>query len=59
MHWQTVVVMFDRLFHSPTVMRDWIFRMIAILIAGYGVYGFDHRQIGDYLMIKLTASDRK
>ena len=53
MHWEMVVNMVSRLFHKSSMIRDWAFRLIAIIIADYGVYEFRNRQIGDYLMMKM------
>lgn len=52
-HWNMVVIMISRLFKKPSAMRKWIVRIIAIVVAGYGVYAFGRRQIGDYLLMKM------
>ena len=50
LHWNMVVAMARKsaVFQKKAV--TWLCRGIAILIAGYGVYAFYKRQIGDYLL---------
>ena len=47
------VIMAGRLFKQPSAVRKWIVRAIAAIVAGYGVYAFIKRQIGDYLLMKM------
>lgn len=53
LHWNMVVIMTGRLFQQPSTARKWIARIMAIAAAGYGVYAFEKRQIGDYLLMKM------
>ena len=52
-HWNMVVVMTGRLFHSPSLIRRITVRAAAVCILGYGIYAFHKRQIGDYLLMKM------
>ena len=42
----------DRWEH-PSVIRTWAARSVATTIAGYGLYAFYRRQIGDYLLMRM------
>lgn len=53
LHWNMVVNMTGKLFLYPSAKRTWIARVIAILLAGYGVYVGHKRQIGAYLLMKM------
>ena len=53
LHWKMVVVMTGRLWEHPFVIRKWAARTAAVVIAGYGLYAFCKRQIGDYLLMKV------
>ena len=53
MHWNIAVTMTGRLFQNPSLIRKWFVRMIGIVMAGYGLYAFEKRQIGDYLLMKM------
>ena len=52
-HWNMVVSMCSRLSGGASAVRTWIARGVAVLIAGYGVYAFDKRQIAKYLSMKM------
>lgn len=39
-------------FKRPLVIRKWILRTAAILIAGYGIYAFIRRDIGSYMLLR-------
>lgn len=52
-HWNIVVAMAGRLWENPSVIRRWVARIIAVVIAGYGLYAFYGRQIGDYLLMRV------
>ena len=52
-HWSMMMGMAKRLTKKPSVLRTWIIlRIIAVLIAGYGVYAFVKRDIGSYLLLR-------
>ena len=46
-HWNIAVAMAGRLWKSPSVIRKWVARFVAVVVAGYGLYAFYRRQIGD------------
>ena len=48
-----VVVMAGRLWKNSSIIRKWMVRTVAAVIAGYGLYAFYRRQIGDYLLMKV------
>lgn len=53
LHWNIAVAMTGRLWKSPSVIRKWMARFVAVVIAGYGLYAFYRRQIGDYLLMRM------
>ena len=52
-HWNIAVAMAGRLLEHPSVIRTWAARSVATTIAGYGLYAFYRRQIGDYLIMRM------
>lgn len=52
LHWNIAVAMAGRLWENPSVIRKWAARIVAVVIAGYGLYAFYRRQIGDYLLMR-------
>lgn len=50
-HWNMLMGMARRYIKKSSAVRTWIFRTIAILIAGYGIYAFIHRRIGRYMFM--------
>ena len=52
-HWNIAVAMAGRLWEHPSVIRTWAARSVATTIAGYGLYAFYRRQIGDYLIMRM------
>ena len=52
-HWNIAVAMAGRLWEHPSVIRTWAARSVATTIAGYGLYAFYRRQIGDYLLMRM------
>ena len=53
LHWNMVVNMTGKLFLHPSAKQTWIARGIAVLLAGYGGYAWQKRQIGAYLLMKM------
>ncbi len=53
MHWNMVVTMTGRLWKQPSIIRKWVVRSVAVIAAGYGIYAFGRRQIGDYLLMRM------
>ena len=52
-HWNIAVAMAGRLWEHPSVIRKWAARSVATTIAGYGLYAFYKRQIGEYLLMRM------
>ena len=52
-HWNMMMGTAKRLTKKPSVMRTWMLRIIALIIAGYGVYAFVKRDIGSYLLLQI------
>lgn len=53
-HWNMMMGMAKRFVKKPSEVRKWILRVIAVLIAGYGVYAFIKRDIGNYMFLKSS-----
>lgn len=51
-HWSIMMGMAKKIFRSQSAIRSWIARCLGILIAGYGVYAFVRREIGNYMMLR-------
>lgn len=51
-HWSMMMGMAKKLTKKPSALRTWTLRIIAVLIAGYGVYAFVKRDIGSYLLLQ-------
>lgn len=51
-HWNMMLGMAKRLTNNSSAIRTWTLRIIAIMIAGYGVYAFVKRNIGSYLLLQ-------
>jgi hypothetical protein len=51
-HWGMMMGIAKKPFKKPSVIRKWILRVAAILIAGYGIYAFIQRGIGSYMLLK-------
>lgn len=54
MHWGMVIRRFKRQTESNSRRRIVLLRAAAVLIAGYGVYAFIHREIGTYMTLKTA-----
>lgn len=51
-HWNMMMGMAKRLTQKTSAIRTWMLRIIALIIAGYGVYAFVKRDIGSYLLFQ-------
>lgn len=51
-HWSMMMGMAKKLFLKPSAVRKWAGCILALMIAGYGVYAFVKRDIGDYMMLR-------
>lgn len=38
---------------KPSAVRTWMLRVLALAIAGYGVFAFVKREIGSYMLLKI------
>lgn len=52
LHWSMIMEMAGRIFQKPSVARRWVGRMLAFVIAGYGVYAFGKRGFGGYMLLR-------
>lgn len=52
LHWNMVTRMAKKLVKKDSKIRVCMLRVVAIFIAGYGVYAFTKRQIGSYMLLK-------
>ncbi len=51
-HWSMIMGMARKLFPKPSAVRKWTGRILALVIAGYGIYAFVKRDIGDYMILR-------
>ena len=51
-HWSMMMGMAKKLFPKPSAVRKWVLRILALVIAGYGVYAFIRRDIGIYMLLR-------
>ena len=52
LHWSMIMGMAKRLVKEPPTTGKWLLRGTAALIAGYGVYAFIQRGIGQYMLLR-------
>lgn len=51
-HWSMMTGMLKKFFPKSSSARKWAGRILALLMAGYGIYAFAKRDIGDYMMLR-------
>ena len=51
-HWSMMMGMAKKFFPKPSAVRKWVLRILALVIAGYGVYAFIRRDIGIYMLLR-------
>ena len=51
-HWSMMMGMAKKFFPKPSAVRKWVLRILALVIAGYGVYAFIKRDIGIYMLLR-------
>lgn len=51
LHWNMMIGMAGKIIKKPSAVRTWTLRIIAVLVAGYGIYSFIHRGIGRYMLM--------
>ena len=52
LHWGMMVGMAKRFVKETPIVGKYLFRVIALLAAGYGAYAFIQREIGRYMFLK-------
>lgn len=52
LHWNVMKGMAKKLFREPSALRKWAGRILALVIAGYGIYAFVKRDIGTYMLLR-------
>ena len=51
-HWRMMLVMASKKFPQLLNQYKWILRLVAILIAGYGIYAFMKQDIASYMFLR-------
>ena len=51
-HWSMMMGMAGKLVKKPSGVRKWVLRVIAVLIAGYGMYAFIKWDVGSYMLLR-------
>lgn len=52
LHWNSMMAMAKRASGKPSATRTWVLRILAFLVAGYGVVAFVNRDIGSYMTLR-------
>lgn len=53
LHWSMMMEMAKKAVKKPSAVRTWILRVLALAIAGYGVFAFVKREVGSYMLLKI------
>lgn len=53
LHWSMMMGMARKLVETTSSVRTWILRILALAIAGYGVFSFVKREIGSYMFLRI------
>ncbi len=53
-HWSMMMGIARKAIGKTSTSRTWAARIVGILIAGYGIYAFGQRGIGDYMLLRST-----
>ena len=53
LHWSLMMGMAKKAVKKPSAVRTWILRVLALAIAGYGVFAFVKREVGSYMLLKI------
>lgn len=51
-HWSMILGMAKKFFPRPSAVRKWAGRILAFMIAGYGICAFIKRDIGVYMLLR-------
>lgn len=52
LHWGMIMGMAGKAFQTPSAARRWVGRLLAFVVAGYGVYAFGKRGFGNYMLLR-------
>lgn len=52
LHWSMMMGMAKKAIKKSFAVRTWVLRILALAIAGYGVFAFVKREIGSYILLK-------
>lgn len=52
LHWNSMMAMAKRASGKPSATRTWVLRVLAFLVAGYGVFAFLRRNIVSYMTLQ-------
>lgn len=52
LHWSMMMGMAKKAVKKSFAVRTWVLRILALAIAGYGVFAFVKREIGSYMLLK-------
>lgn len=53
LHWSMMMGMAKKLVKKSSAVRTWSLRVLALAIAGYGVFAFVKREVGSYMLLKI------
>lgn len=53
LHWSMMMGMAKKAFPKVSAARTWVLRIVAIVIAVYGVYAFEKRDIAGYMFLRI------
>lgn len=52
-HWNMIMGMVGKALKGTAVICVWIIRIIEVVVAVYGMYAFERRDIGNYMLLKV------
>lgn len=52
LHWNSMMAMVKRVSGKSFAIRTWVLRILAFVVAGYGVWAFLNRDIGSYMTLR-------
>ena len=53
LHWSMMMGMAKKALKKSSAVGTWILRILALVIAGYGVFAFVKREIGSYMLLRI------
>ena len=51
-HWMVMMGTINKYIKRQSVIHKWLWRIVAVIIAGYGIFAFVKRDIGSYMFLK-------